>query len=97
MTFEIQQDMPRLAYIRWHDACYTPDESEHEALGDLVELHEIGFVVKETEHTIVLCVEHQQGEQSSRLTLTVPRVNIVEQHDVSLDDFVRWLRRRKKT
>lgn len=69
---------PTVAYVRWRDACYNPDEVPHESLGALVELLEFGFVIAESEEAITICPEYQDGATSSRLTITVPRCNIVE-------------------
>ncbi len=88
---------PTVAYVRWRDACYNTDEIPHEALGGLVELHEFGFVIADSEEAITICPEYQDGATSSRLTITVPRCNIVEMRTWPLSVLLATKKARKKT
>ncbi len=65
-------------YIRWRDAYHGQEDTPHQDLGALAELHELGFLVKETPETYTISMEHQDGETSSRLWLTIPKVNVIE-------------------
>lgn len=74
-----------LVYVRWRDAVHSMDEHEISGLGDLVELHEVGFLLKETPETVTLSIEIQKDATSTRMWLTVPKVNIVEIRHATLD------------
>lgn len=65
----------KIAYIVWRDATHGIEEMQPSDSG-LVELHEIGFVAHEDEECITLTMEHQEGAETCRLWLTIPRVNI---------------------
>lgn len=67
----------KIAYIVWRDACYCTDEVDPRE-SDLVELHEIGFVVHETSGHITLTMEYQENAKTCRFSLAIPRVNIVK-------------------
>lgn len=68
----------RIAYVRWRDASYGTDYKEFDALHGTVELHEVGFLVNESDETVALSLEWQDGSTESRNWLIIPRVNIVE-------------------
>lgn len=74
----------KVEYVHWRDACYNTEEARHDELGGLADLHEIGFLVKETDESVVLAIEHMDGAVSSRLTLTIPKVNIVQRVPINL-------------
>jgi hypothetical protein len=84
-----------LAYIHWRDACHNSDEIRIDDLGEAVALHACGFVVKETEETITLSLEHQDGADTTRLWLSIPRVNIVEMRTATIDKAFPAKRKRK--
>jgi hypothetical protein len=76
----------KLVYIRWHDAHFCTSESDLSELGDEpCELHEVGFLLKETPTHVVLGTEYQEGATSARGTMTIPRVCIQEMRTRSLD------------
>lgn len=55
--------------------------SEHaiSELGELAELHEVGFLLKESDESITIGTERAKSDDvSARMWLTVPKVNIVE-------------------
>lgn len=89
--------MMRVVYIRWHDACYSTDESNIAELGGLADLHEIGFLLQETDKAVVLGLEHQEGATTARLTLTIPKCNIVERRDVQFSRLFTKPRKKKET
>lgn len=74
--------MPPILYLRWKDAAYTTEDTDHERL-TLIELEEVGFLIHEDDESITLGPEWHEGCTSSRLTLTIPRVNILEAYALS--------------
>ena len=70
-------EFPTIAYVVWRDAHFSTDEVPLSEISDLVELHEIGWLVSETDETLTLTMEYQPGVLSTRLYLTIPKVNIV--------------------
>lgn len=82
-----------LVCIHWRDACHIIEEIEHADLGELYDLWEVGFLIKETKDAVVIAMATDgEGTQSSRNTLTIPKVNIVEVAHV----FVRSAKKAKK-
>jgi hypothetical protein len=77
---------PSLTYLQWRDASYNLEEVPHEELG-LVELHEIGWIIKEDDECITLGLEWYPDANvaSSRLTITIPKVNIVRRKDFKIE------------
>jgi hypothetical protein len=73
-----------IAWIRWRDAVNSNAQHAIASLGDLAELHEIGFVLKESADTITIGTEAQEGALEARFWLTIPKVNIVEMRRTSL-------------
>lgn len=68
-----------LVAIHWRDAWHSVEEISHDELGDLCDLWEVGFLIVNNADAVVLCMEmDEDGTQSSRNTLTIPKVNIVE-------------------
>lgn len=74
-----------IIYIRWKDAIHSMSEHPIAELGALAELHEIGFLIKETPDSIVIGTECQDAATNVRMWLTVPKVNIVEIKRTTLD------------
>ena len=73
-----------VAYVRWKDAQHSLGDSEVSTLGGLSEMHYCGFLVKETEESVVVALE-AENEGSVRLWMTIPRVNIIEMRTAELD------------
>ncbi len=73
-----------LVYIRWRDAVNSNATHAISSLGDLAELHEVGFLLAESEETITVGTEAQEGAVEARFWLTVPKVNIVEMRKTTL-------------
>ena len=74
--------------VSWCDASQSPargDEHPIEQLGRLEHLYEVGWVLREDEETITIGLEHQEGMESARLWLTIPRCNIVELRRMQVD------------
>jgi len=70
--------MTRIAYIIWRDANFgNGADTPMDQIGGLVELHEVGFVLKETPEAVTLSMESGLSDLSNRAFLTIPRVNIV--------------------
>ena len=68
--------MPPLIYIHWRDANYTEEDTDHRDLGALLDVYEFGFLIKETEESYVVCAEWNEDATSSRLAVTIPKVNV---------------------
>jgi hypothetical protein len=67
-----------LIYVRWRDAVNSNAPHAICTLGELAELHEVGFLLKESGATITLGTESQEGAVEARFWLTIPKQNIVE-------------------
>ena len=68
---------PPVIAVCWDDANYTHDDIHVSELGGLVRLYEVGFLVKETPTSIVLCCEYQPDSDTHRLALTIPKHSII--------------------
>lgn len=76
-----------IVYIRWKDAVSEEaTQPVSEAKARLVELHEVGFLLNETEEAVVIGMErHGDADvQPGRWRLHIPRVSIVEMRVVKL-------------
>lgn len=67
-----------LIYLKWRDAIHSMNEHPIVELGALAELHEIGFLIKESAESITIGTESQDAATSVRMWITVPKVNIIE-------------------
>lgn len=67
-----------IVYIKWRDAVNSNATHSIASLGDLAELHEVGFLLKESEETITIGTEAHDGAVEARFWLTIPKHNIVE-------------------
>lgn len=76
---------PELIYVVWKDAQNSNATHAISSLGDLAELHEVGFLIKETDETLVVGTESADGATEVRFWLTIPKNSIVEQRRVSLN------------
>jgi hypothetical protein len=73
-----------ITYLKWRDASYNGDERDESEM-TLVDLQEVGWLVREDNESITLSMEHQDGATARRLWLSVPKVNVIERRDVDLD------------
>lgn len=80
---------PSLIYIHWQDANYNVEQTPHEHLGMLLDLYEFGWLVRETEEAYVVCSEWAEDAESSRLTLTVPKINVVQAKKFKFENVLR--------
>lgn len=85
-----------VVYIRWKDAAHGLDEVRIDEAGELCELHEVGFLVREGDESVTISLEHQEGATETRNWLTIPLVNVVEILRAPVADCLRWMRRRAK-
>jgi len=69
--------MPRLAYIRWHDACYREGERELTEVGTGEILNYYGLLVKETPVAVTLAME-EPHEGRTRNPFDILLTNILE-------------------
>lgn len=67
-----------LVWVAWDDACHEMLEHSIEQLGELAHLFECGWLIKETDSSVTIGVEHQEGMESARLWMTIPRASIKE-------------------
>ena len=85
-----------LSFIHWRDASmnYGPTETREQV--GLLDLYEFGLIFVETPDSVTLTMEGDESMDTTRIRLSIPKVNIVERQDVPLADFLRWARKRKK-
>ena len=74
---------PMISHIVWRDAAYGLSETTISDTG-LIELHALGFVLAETEESITISLEWQDGAESTRNWLAVPKNRIISRHDFRL-------------
>lgn len=72
----IPEGFPPIVYIVWHDAHYSPEETPLHYVDGLVELHEVGWLLSQTDESVSIAMEYEPGMESTRLYLTIPKVNI---------------------
>lgn len=73
-----------VTYIKWRDASYSQGDTSHADLS-LIDLEEIGWLVKETEEAVTLSIERpEEGQEDYRLTLTIPKVNILLRKEIKI-------------
>ena len=70
--------MPPIIYIHWRDANYSVEDTDHRELGSLLDVYEFGWLIKETDESYVVCAEWSEDATSSRLAVTIPKVNVVK-------------------
>lgn len=69
----------QIVYIHWKDAMHSMSQHSVASLGTLADLHEIGFLVKETAETITIGTESEEQDAGEvRMWLTVPKASIVD-------------------
>lgn len=73
-----------LIYVRWRDAVNSNSQHAISSLGDLAELHEVGFLLKESDDTLTLGTESPGDGLEARFWLTIPKMNIVEMRRTTL-------------
>ena len=76
-----------IAYVVWRDASHGLEEIRP-AEGELAELHEIGFIWHEDEDRITLSLEYQDGAETARNWLSIPRQNILQIVRFRLDELL---------
>lgn len=80
----LPQDSPPIIALCWEDANYTTDNTPLRELGSLVKLYEVGFLLKETPTSLVVCSEYQVNQDLYRLALTIPKNAIVWRKTLTL-------------
>jgi len=78
----------KLAYVRWKDAvAEEAGGATGAAQAQLVELHEIGFLLDENDEAVVIGMEVHEDEtvRPGRWRLHIPRVSIQELRIVEVD------------
>ena len=91
--------MMKLAYIRWKDAVSEEAGDYHNqpALPQLVELHEVGFLLDENDEAVVIGMEYSSDQEvrPGRWRLHIPRVSIQEMRVWEMDKLPAQKKRRK--
>jgi hypothetical protein len=65
-------------YIRWRDACFSSDTTNVSEAVNLVELHEVGWLLGQNDEAVTIGMEWEPGMVYTRFYLTIPKVNIDE-------------------
>ncbi len=73
-----------IIYVKWKDAQNSNSNHAIASLGDLAELHEVGFLIKETPETIVVGTESADGATEVRFWLTIAKNSIIEERRTTL-------------
>lgn len=73
-----------VCYIRWKDACAKEAADAPEAIPELAELCEVGFLLAETDDAVLIGMEQSSDSHPGRWRLNIPKVNILERRDVPL-------------
>lgn len=68
--------MSNFAYVKWRDATMSQGDEDLFNVDALMELEEIGWLIKETDDSVSLSIEKPQFDKA-RLWLTIPKVNIM--------------------
>jgi len=71
---------PTATHIVWKDACFGLSECSIEQTG-LVELHALGYVLKEDDEALTISLEWQDDCDSTRNWLAIPKNRIITRHD----------------
>lgn len=69
-----------LVYVHWRDACTEEAADPLTPVSDqpLVDLHEIGWLIGETDASVSLSMELEPNLNPGRWRLHIPKVNIIE-------------------
>jgi hypothetical protein len=73
-----------IIYLKWRDAINSNSSYPIGGMGGLAELHEVGFLLKETDDTITLGSESPDEKLDARFWLTIPKNAIIEQRRSTL-------------
>ena len=74
----------------------SQDEELVSELHNLSELHEIGWLVDETDTTISLAMEQPGETKKCRLWLTIPKSTIIKTLKLEWKDILAWSKRKEK-
>ena len=85
----------KIVYLHWRDACHDMNECRPAETG-LIDLHEVGFLLHETDEFVTLSCEHPGDSDTARLWLSVPKTNIVERRDTTVEKAFPTRRGRRK-
>lgn len=88
-----------VTYIRWQDACAKEAADAPEAIPELTELCEVGFLLGETDEAVLIGMEMEPGgdQHPGRWRLNIPKVNIKERRDVTVGKAFGVVRRKQVT
>lgn len=72
-----------LVYIHWRDACTEEAADPLTPVSDqpLVDLHEIGWLIGETDESVSLSMELEPNLMPGRWRLHIPKCNILERRN----------------
>lgn len=86
--------MPKLAYVKWLDACYREGDQAIEDLGTGSTMEYYGVLITETPTAVVLAME-VPTEGRTRNPFDILKQNIVEMKVVESEEAFRVRRKRK--
>ena len=72
-----------VTYIVWNDASHQITEVGPEDVG-LIELHEVGFLFHEDAKQVTISIEKQVDAKTTRMWMSIPKVNIIHRIDLPL-------------
>lgn len=81
----------KIIYVVWRDASYGQSEVDVQDTG-LVELHEVGFLLKEDDDCVVISMEEQDNATSTRNWVAVPKSCITRRYDGELPEILQSMR-----
>lgn len=72
-----------LVYVHWRDACTEEAADPNTPVSDtpLVDLHEVGWLIGETEESVSIAMELEPHGAPGRWRLHIPKVNILERRN----------------
>lgn len=87
-----------VTYLHWRDACSeeAADPDTPVCAQPLADLHEVGFLISETDESVSLSLELDHDGKPSRWRLHVPKVNIISRFDMPLEKAFRIPKRKAR-
>lgn len=74
---------PALTHILWRDACFGLSETDITLTG-LVDLHAVGFVLREDDESVIVSLEWQDEATTTRNWLAIPKNRISKRYDFAI-------------
>ncbi len=74
-----------IVYVKWADAQAHEAADAPEAKPELAILEEIGWLLAETDDVLLIGMEQSEDAHPGRWRLHIPKVNIVERRDTTVE------------